>query len=79
MQCKTWENSILQLKQLDGIGIGNARLLANSGIDSFSKIRKSDARSIEYILNRNPPFGNKIIDSIKKFPQFSMEISEVRN
>ena len=77
MQSKTWENSILQLKQLDGIGIGNARLLSNAGIHSFQKILLSDARTIEYAVNRNPPFGNKIIDSIKRFPLFSMDISEV--
>ena len=40
MLSKTWENSILQLKQLDGIGIGNARLLSNAGIDSFKKIEE---------------------------------------
>lgn len=77
MVSKTWENSILQLKQLDGVGLAHARLLSNAGIDSFKKIMESDARTIEYVVNRNPPFGNKVVDSIKKFPLFLMEISVV--
>lgn len=79
MLAKTWENSILQLKQLDGIGIAHARLLSNAGIDSFKKIMETDARTIEYVVNRNPPFGNKIVDSIRKFPHFLMEISVVNH
>jgi hypothetical protein len=77
MVARTWENSILQLKQIDGIGIANAKLLSNAGIDSFKKIIHTDARTIEYNVNRNPPFGNKVVDSIRKFPLFSMEILQV--
>jgi ATP-dependent DNA helicase HFM1/MER3 len=79
LAAKTWENSPLLLKQIDGIGVSFARMLSNAGINTFKKIKETDARTIEFALNRNPPFGNKVLDAVAKFPELSMNISQVKD
>ncbi|KAJ3394049.1 Sec63 [Lobulomyces angularis] len=73
---KSWPSSYCQLKQISGIGPTMAKSLAENRIDSISKLSKAEEKQIEIICNRNPPFGRTILQNIKKFPNFIMNINQ---
>ncbi|TPX60937.1 hypothetical protein PhCBS80983_g01485 [Powellomyces hirtus] len=75
---KTWENSPFLLKQIDSIGPSIARMLANAGISTFEKLEKTDPRHLEFTVNRNPPFGNKVLELASFFPRFSLEVAQFK-
>ncbi|KAG9290860.1 hypothetical protein G9A89_011010 [Geosiphon pyriformis] len=75
LKAKTWENSPCILRQLDGIGQQYARLLATAGIQTFAQLENCDARRIEMIVNRNPPFGNQVLDALSLLPQFKLDVT----
>ncbi|KNC99300.1 uncharacterized protein SPPG_09286 [Spizellomyces punctatus DAOM BR117] len=79
LAAKTWENSPLMLKQIENIGPSLARMLANAGISTFEKLEKTDPRHLEFTVNRNPPFGNKVLESAATFPRFKLEISQFKD
>ncbi|TPX65577.1 hypothetical protein SpCBS45565_g05095 [Spizellomyces sp. 'palustris'] len=79
LAAKTWEHSPLMLKQIENIGPSLARMLANAGISTFEKLEKVDPRHLEFTVNRNPPFGNKVLESAATFPRFRLEISQFKD
>ncbi|KAJ3288448.1 Sec63, partial [Borealophlyctis nickersoniae] len=78
IHAKTWENSALLTKQIESVGPALAQMLANAGITSFKKLAATDARHIEFTVNRHPPFGNRVLDWVKGLPQFKMSISQFK-
>ncbi|TPX51368.1 hypothetical protein SeLEV6574_g00353 [Synchytrium endobioticum] len=80
INAKSWESSDgLVLKQVDGIGPQFARTLALKGILTIQRLLRVDPRQLEVALNRNPPFGNKILDAVKSLPQFNMVVTQLKN
>ncbi|XP_055523767.1 probable ATP-dependent DNA helicase HFM1 [Wyeomyia smithii] len=75
LETKLWEDSPFITKQLKGIGPVYAGQLAARGKTSFQEILNTDPRELEVILKKNPPFGNEMIDFIRKLPRFSIELS----
>lgn len=75
---KCWENQPSMLKQLPGIGDGSLRTLLGAGIDSFSRLEKSDPRELERIFKRNPPFGNNLLKDLASLPRLSLVVHEIR-
>lgn len=63
-----WHDSPMILRQIKGIGISFANTLLNNNIKHFDDI--NDARTIEILLGRNPPFGNNILKAIDNVPKF---------
>ncbi|KAJ3086769.1 Sec63, partial [Quaeritorhiza haematococci] len=78
VQAKTWENSTTLLKQIEGVGPQLAKLLAQKNITTFEKLMQTEARQLEFVLNRNPPFGNKLLDQAAAFPRFTMKIVQYK-
>lgn len=74
---KVWENSDLVTRQLEGIGQTLAQALASGNIKNFSDLLQADPRYIERLLNRHPPFGNKLIETASKLPKFTLKVSQV--
>ena len=66
---RVWDNSALQMKQVDQIGIVAVRKLANAGINSIEELEGTDAARIEMILSKNPPFGSKLLTRLAEFPK----------
>uniref|UniRef100_A0A182JB72 DNA 3'-5' helicase n=1 Tax=Anopheles atroparvus TaxID=41427 RepID=A0A182JB72_ANOAO len=75
-QAKLWYDSPFLTKQLDQIGPKLARHLADRGKVTFEAVRESDPREIEWILKKQPPFGNDIISFVDGLPQFTIEITK---
>jgi hypothetical protein len=49
--------------------------LSDKGIQSIDDIKSSDPARLEVILNRNPPFGRRLVAQAKSFPEFSLSVS----
>ncbi|XP_028638253.1 probable ATP-dependent DNA helicase HFM1 [Grammomys surdaster] len=76
-KCKLWENSQHVSKQLDKIGISLSNTMVNSGLTSFKKIEEANARELELILNRHPPFGTQIKEAVMYLPKYELQVEQI--
>ncbi|XP_073427861.1 probable ATP-dependent DNA helicase HFM1 [Dendrobates tinctorius] len=76
-RCKLWENSLHVSKQLDKIGITLANAMVSASLTTFKKIEDFNARELELIVNRHPPFGNQIKEAIMYLPKYELDIEQV--
>ena len=72
LAARVWDNSPLQMKQVDQIGVVAVRKLAAAGVDSIEALAATEAHRIETILSRNPPFGHKILTKMQAFPRLTI-------
>uniref|UniRef100_A0A3B4UBF4 DNA 3'-5' helicase n=1 Tax=Seriola dumerili TaxID=41447 RepID=A0A3B4UBF4_SERDU len=73
---KLWENSPYVSKQLEKIQ-SLSTAMVNAGLTTFSKIEQANARELELILNRHPPFGNQIRESVIHFPKYEVTLEQL--
>ncbi|KAK2802099.1 hypothetical protein FQN50_007463 [Emmonsiellopsis sp. PD_5] len=66
---RVWDNSALQMKQIDQIGIVAVRKLANAGINSIEALEATEPHRIDMLLSKNPPFGSKLLGKVAEFPK----------
>jgi ATP-dependent DNA helicase HFM1/MER3 len=52
-----WDNSIMECRQLPGIGKLLSERLAAAGLGKLRELETADARKIESVTQRNYPFG----------------------
>ncbi|CAM5135256.1 unnamed protein product [Eretmochelys imbricata] len=76
-RCKLWENSLHVSKQLEKIGVTLSNAMVNAGLTSFKKIEDANTRELELILNRHPPFGNQIKESVLHLPKYELGIEQL--
>ncbi|XP_053099284.1 probable ATP-dependent DNA helicase HFM1 isoform X2 [Hemicordylus capensis] len=76
-RCRLWENSLYVSKQLEKIGMSLSNAMMNAGLTSFKKIEDTNARELELILNRHPPFGNQIKDSVAHLPKYELTVEQL--
>jgi ATP-dependent DNA helicase HFM1/MER3 len=69
-----WDNSPLEMKQIESIGLVAVRKLVNHNIKSIEDLEQTEAHRIETILNKRPPYGLKIIDRLKEFPRLRVSL-----
>lgn len=72
LSAEYWENSNLQLRQVPGVGPAATRKLVSSSINSIEKLTNLDTATLERIMTRNPPFGRKMLDSVRGFPRLTL-------
>ncbi|MBW0489662.1 hypothetical protein O181_029377 [Austropuccinia psidii MF-1] len=65
------------MRQLDQIGEKSVKRLVESGIDTIEKLRNTSEHRIEMILDRNPPFGLKVIRQACSMPQLFCTIRPI--
>ncbi|KAJ1960134.1 ATP-dependent DNA helicase MER3, partial [Dipsacomyces acuminosporus] len=63
------------LQQIDGIGPRYAQTLWDNGIRSILDLQELSVRDVEHSLNRNPPFGTKILANAAAIPSCSVEVT----
>ncbi|XP_043942750.1 probable ATP-dependent DNA helicase HFM1 [Protopterus annectens] len=73
---KLWENSPYVSKQLDKIGVSLSNAMVNAGLTTFKKIEDTNARELEMIVNRHPPFGNQIRDAVVHLPKYELSVEQ---
>lgn len=74
LAARVWDNSPLQLKQINQIGIVAVRKLAAVGINSIEALDNTEAHRLEMIMSKNPPWGSKILASLKDFPKLRVSV-----
>lgn len=77
LAARVWDNSSLELKQIEGIGDVGIRKLASAGVNSIEALANTEAHRIEMILSRNPPFGNKILSNVAGFPNLRISVKQI--
>ncbi|ODH47967.1 hypothetical protein GX48_05899 [Paracoccidioides brasiliensis] len=75
---RVWDNSALQMKQIDQIGIVAVRKLANAGINTLEALETTEPHRIEMLLSKNPPFGSRILAKLAEFPKPRVSLKLVR-
>jgi ATP-dependent DNA helicase HFM1/MER3 len=74
---RCWDDSPLQLKQIERIGIAGVRRLVNADIKSIEALENTEAHKIESILGRAPPFGLRILDAARSFPKLRVSMQAI--
>ncbi|XP_058516874.1 probable ATP-dependent DNA helicase HFM1 isoform X2 [Ochotona princeps] len=76
-RCKLWENSLHVSKQLEKIGVTLSNAMVNAGLTSFKRIEETDARELELVLSRHPPFGTQIKETVTHLPKYELEVKQI--
>ena len=71
---KVWDDSPMQMKQIDQIGVVAVRKLASAGIASLEALELAEAHQIDMILSKNPPFGVKLLARLTGFPKLRVSV-----
>lgn len=71
-----WENSEYVSKQLPRIGITLSTKLVNSNYRTFDSILNANSRDLELLLNKNPPFADKLKENIEDLPKYELNIRQ---
>ncbi|KAJ8469377.1 hypothetical protein ONZ45_g16911 [Pleurotus djamor] len=77
LSAKAWEDRPVVLRQIEQIGEKSLKVLAEHGVTTIDSLRSQDTLRIETLLNRRPPFGLDLINSLKEFPKYSLKLSEI--
>lgn len=75
---RAWDDSPLQLTQLENIGPVAVRKLLNANVKTFEDLEGLDAQKIEMILSKNPPFGANLLTQVRGFPKLRVQITLMR-
>ncbi|CAO2655707.1 Nn.00g045100.m01.CDS01 [Neocucurbitaria sp. VM-36] len=71
---RAWDDSPLQMKQIEGIGVVAVRKFVNAGIRCMEDLEACEPHRIEALVGRNPPFGLKIMEKVKQFPKLRVSL-----
>jgi ATP-dependent DNA helicase HFM1/MER3 len=74
---RCWDDSPLQLKQLEKIGVAGVRRLVAAGISSIEALEHAESHKIETTLSRNPPFGLQVLESARSFPKLRVSLEGI--
>ncbi|XP_074544724.1 putative ATP-dependent DNA helicase HFM1 [Halichoeres trimaculatus] len=76
-RARLWENSPYVSRQLEKIGPTLSAAMVNAGLTTFSKIEQTNPRELELIVNRHPPFGNLIRESVIHLPKYDVTLEQL--
>ncbi|XP_035279407.1 probable ATP-dependent DNA helicase HFM1 isoform X1 [Anguilla anguilla] len=76
-RARLWENSPFVSKQLEKIGLTLSTAMVNAGLTTFLKIEQTNARELEMIVNRHPPFGNQIKEAVVHLPKYEVSLEQI--
>lgn len=68
-----WEHLPNQLRQVSGIGPAAVRKLVTAGVTSVDDLMATDSATLERVMSRNPPYGHKVLESLKEFPRLMLK------
>lgn len=74
LSARVWDNSPLQMKQLPQVGLAAIRKLAMGGVNSIEALEITEPHRIETLLSKNPPFGQKLLASLRDFPKLRLSM-----
>ncbi|KAH3959256.1 hypothetical protein HBH69_034570 [Parastagonospora nodorum] len=71
---RIWDDSPLQMKQIESIGVVGVRKFVNAGIRSLEDLEACEPHRIEALIGRNPPYGMKVLETVKAFPKLRVSL-----
>jgi ATP-dependent DNA helicase HFM1/MER3 len=71
---RAWDDSPLQMKQIEAIGVVAVRKFVNAGIKCIEDLEGCEPHRIESLLSRNPPFGLKVLERAREFPKLRVSL-----
>jgi ATP-dependent DNA helicase HFM1/MER3 len=71
---RAWDDSPLQMKQIEAIGVVAVRKLVNAGIKCIEDLEGCEPHRIESLLSRNTPFGLKVLERVRTFPKLRVSL-----
>jgi ATP-dependent DNA helicase HFM1/MER3 len=74
LAARAWDDSPMQMKQIEEVGIASIMKFINAGIRTMEDLESTAAHKIETLMSRNPPFGLKILDRLKLFPKLRVSL-----
>lgn len=74
---RVWDDSPLQLMQVDKIGPVAARRLIGANIKTVEDLEYTESHKIDMILSKNPPFGLNILKSLQTFPKLRISLQKI--
>jgi hypothetical protein len=70
-----WYNSVHIFKQISNIGEVISNHLVRANITTIDSLLETSAPRIEAIINKNPPFGTRLLESVRSLPKFSIKFN----
>jgi hypothetical protein len=77
LAARVWDSSPLQIKQLEQIGNIAVRKLAGAGINSMEILENTEPHRIEAVLQKNPPFGMRLLSKLADFPKLRVSVKQI--
>ncbi|KAF1832065.1 ATP-dependent DNA helicase MER3 [Decorospora gaudefroyi] len=71
---RAWDDSPLQMRQIETIGVVAVRKLVNAGIKCIEDLEGCEPHRIEALIGRNPPFGLKVLEKVRSFPKLRVSL-----
>ena len=69
-----WDDSPLQMTQIEQVGPVGVRKLVNAGIQSIEDLENTESHKIDMYLSRNPPFGANLLAKLRDFPKLRISL-----
>ena len=73
---RLWMDSHYVSKQLERVGPTISNSLVQAGLTTFKKILETNPRQLELIVNRHPPFGTHLVNSVSSLPNYSLSVEQ---
>ncbi|RDW65861.1 putative DEAD/DEAH box DNA helicase (Mer3) [Aspergillus mulundensis] len=74
LEARVWDNSPLQMKQIDTISAAAVRKLVAHGIDSIETLEETEPHLIGVWLSKNPAFGLNVRTRLAEFPKLRVSV-----
>jgi ATP-dependent DNA helicase HFM1/MER3 len=71
---RVWDDSPLQMKQIESIGVVGVRKFVNAGIRTLEDLETCEPHRIEALIGRNPPYGMKVLETVRTFPKLRVSL-----
>lgn len=71
---EAWDDTCMQLKQIDNIGVVSVRKLNMAGITTIDALEQTEPHRIEMVLGRGAPFGRQVLERAWGFPKVRVGI-----
>ncbi|XP_076434593.1 putative ATP-dependent DNA helicase HFM1, partial [Babylonia areolata] len=78
-KARLWPDSRHVARQLEGIGPTISQALVLAGLTSFQLLEAADPQHLELVVNRHPPFGNRVRDAVTHLPRYELIIQQEKN
>lgn len=73
----SWDDTVLQLKQISGLGDVSVRKLAAANIKNIDALFNTEPGRVEVILSKHPPYGHELLKKLAEFPMLHVSAQAI--